>query len=99
MENSEEYSLYLKGVGSKLKELRKSVGLTQEQMAEELGSDYKYYQKIEGGHANIKLSTLYKICSNFSITPGNFLSDDGEFIYSSEITISNKDKKTSKRNK
>ncbi len=51
-----------KEIGKRLREIRKSKGLRQEDM-EAFGLNYKYYQRIEGGHTNITLVTLEKIVS------------------------------------
>ena len=55
-------------LGSRLKELRKKKGLRQEDM-EDLGINYRYYQKIESGKANITLSTIEKIADALEIDP------------------------------
>jgi len=47
-------------IGNRIKELRKRKGLKQEDM-EKFGINYKYFQKIEGGRANVTLQTLEKI--------------------------------------
>lgn len=44
-----------------LKEQRKAAGLTQEQLAQKIGTKKSYISKIENGHADIQLSTLFKI--------------------------------------
>ena len=44
-----------------LKEQRRLAGLTQEQLAERIGTKKSYISKIENGHADIQLSTLFRI--------------------------------------
>jgi ribosome-binding protein aMBF1 (putative translation factor) len=44
-----------------LKEQRRLAGLTQEQLANKIGTKKSYISKIENGHADIQLSTLYRI--------------------------------------
>ena len=44
-----------------LKEQRRLGGLTQEQLAEKIGTKKSYISKIENGHADIQLSTLFRI--------------------------------------
>ena len=44
-----------------LKEGRKSAGLTQEQLAERIGTPKSYISKLENGHTDIQLSTLFRI--------------------------------------
>lgn len=41
-----------------LKNERKKAGLTQEQLAERIGTKKSYISKIENGHADIQLSTI-----------------------------------------
>ncbi len=44
-----------------LKEQRRMAGLTQEQLAAKIGTKKSYISKIENGHADIQLSTLFRI--------------------------------------
>lgn len=44
-----------------LKDERKKAGLTQEQLAERIGTKKSYISKLENGHADIQLSTLFRI--------------------------------------
>lgn len=44
-----------------LKEERKKAGLTQEQLAERIGTKKSYISKLENGHADVQLSTLFRI--------------------------------------
>ena len=44
-----------------LKEQRRLAGLTQEQLAAKIGTKKSYISKIENGHADIQLSTLFRI--------------------------------------
>ena len=44
-----------------LKEQRRLAGLTQEQLAEKIGTKKSYISKIENGHTDIQLSTLFRI--------------------------------------
>lgn len=44
-----------------LKEERKRAGLTQEQLADRIGTKKSYISKIENGHADVQLSTLFRI--------------------------------------
>jgi len=48
--------------------------LTQEELSEMAGIDYKYLQKIEGkSPPNIKLETIEKIAKALKITPAKLL--------------------------
>ena len=44
-----------------LKEQRKLAGLTQQELADRIGTKKSYISKIENGHADIQLSTLFRI--------------------------------------
>ena len=44
-----------------LKEQRRLAGLTQEQLATKIGTKKSYISKIENGHADVQLSTLFRI--------------------------------------
>lgn len=44
-----------------LKEQRRIAGLTQEQLASKIGTKKSYISKIENGHADVQLSTLFRI--------------------------------------
>jgi transcriptional regulator with XRE-family HTH domain len=52
-----------------LRTLRTEKGLTQEQLAEASGLDYKYLQKLEGKNpSSPTLETLNKLASGLNIT-------------------------------
>ena len=44
-----------------LQEQRRLAGLTQEQLATKIGTKKSYISKIENGHADVQLSTLFRI--------------------------------------
>jgi ribosome-binding protein aMBF1 (putative translation factor) len=44
-----------------LKEERKKAGLTQKELAERIGTKKSYISKLENGHADVQLSTLFRI--------------------------------------
>jgi DNA-binding XRE family transcriptional regulator len=44
-----------------LKEARKEANLTQEQLAEKVGTKKSYISRLENGKCDIQLSTLYRI--------------------------------------
>jgi len=57
-------------VGKRIKELRKKVRLTQEELAEKAGVDYKYLQRIEGKTPpNLKLETIEDIAHALKVNP------------------------------
>ena len=44
-----------------LKEARKEANITQEQLAEKIGTQKSYISRLENGKCDIQLSTLFKI--------------------------------------
>jgi transcriptional regulator with XRE-family HTH domain len=61
-------------VGKRVKELRKKLGLTQEELAEKTGLDYKYLQRIEGrSPTNLKLETIEKFAKALKVNPAKLL--------------------------
>lgn len=48
-------------IGELIKEERKLAHLTQEQLAEKIGAKKSFISRIENGHSDIQLSTLYKL--------------------------------------
>ncbi|MEG1660838.1 MAG: helix-turn-helix transcriptional regulator, partial [Bacteroides sp.] len=48
-------------LAERLKEERLKAGLTQEQLAQKIGTKKSYISRIENGKADVQLSTLYKI--------------------------------------
>lgn len=48
-------------LGEQLRAERLKAGMTQEQLAARIGTKKSYISRIENGHADIQLSTLFKI--------------------------------------
>ena len=48
-------------IGEKLKLERLKAGMTQEQLAAKIGTKKSYISRIENGHADVQLSTLFRI--------------------------------------
>ena len=48
-------------ISEMLKEARKEAEMTQEQLAEKIGTKKSYISRIENGKCDIQLSTLYRI--------------------------------------
>ena len=44
-----------------LKEQRRLAGLTQQELADKIGTKKSYISKLENGHADVQLSTLFRI--------------------------------------
>ncbi len=48
-------------IGEVIKEERKLAKMTQEQLAQKTGTKKSFISRIENGHSDIQLSTLYRI--------------------------------------
>lgn len=61
-------------LGKKIKELRNKQKMTQEELSDATGIDYKYVQKIEGKNPpNLKIETIEKIAKALNINPSKLL--------------------------
>ncbi len=61
-------------LANRIRELRKEKGLTQEQLSELSGIDYKHIQLLESNKAPAaKLDTIEKLDKAFSMTPSELL--------------------------
>jgi len=59
---------------ARVKQLRESLGLSQEAFAEKAGLGYKYYQSVEAGRRrDIRLSTLQKLAKACGLELGELL--------------------------
>lgn len=56
-------------IGKIMKSVRKSRGLTQEQVAEKLGLASRYISDIERDKTKCSLDTLVRLCNIYHITP------------------------------
>jgi ribosome-binding protein aMBF1 (putative translation factor) len=48
-------------IGELIREERRSAKITQEQLAEKIGAKKSFISRIENGHCDIQLSTLYRL--------------------------------------
>jgi transcriptional regulator with XRE-family HTH domain len=63
-------------IARRLRELRRVHGLTQEQVATLLGTDSRWYQRIEQKEKDIRASTIDRLASVFGVTFSEFLSEE-----------------------
>ena len=61
--------------GSRVRELRKKKGLSQEALALEAGLDRSYIGGVERGERNISLENMTKLARAIGIHPSKFLQD------------------------
>lgn len=64
---------FKENIGKNIVRLRKLHGLSQEQMAHEVGVARYKISKMEGGASNITMETLEKLCTFFGATPNDLL--------------------------
>ncbi len=62
-------------IGKLLRETRRSLGLTQEYVAEQLGLAPRYISDIERDKTKGSIDTLVKLCNIYNITPTYVLQD------------------------
>lgn len=62
-------------IGEGLKDIRTSLGLTQEEVAESLGLAPRYLSDIERNKTKGSLTTLVKLCNLYNVTPTTVLKD------------------------
>ena len=48
-------------LGDQLKAERIKAGITQQELAERIGTKKSYISRVENGHTDVQLSTLYKL--------------------------------------
>lgn len=62
-------------IGSRLKGFRVAAGLTQENVAEQVGITVVYLSKIENGHVRPTIDLLQMICATVGCDLGSIFSD------------------------
>ena len=60
-----------KGLGKRIRTLRKLKALTQEELGERAGLSYKFVGEIERGKVNPSLDSLVKIANALGVKAGN----------------------------
>ena len=68
----------LKHFSLRLKELRKSKGLTQKDMADLMGMTDRNYQRFEYGKVNVTAKTLIFLADYFGVTTDYLLGREGQ---------------------
>jgi len=67
-----------KSVGRRIRDLRKTKGWTQEELAERASLHYSYIGGVERGDRNISLTTLERIASALEVAPLELFRFDAE---------------------
>jgi transcriptional regulator with XRE-family HTH domain len=78
----------LKLVGSRIREIRKEKGLSQEQVGEAADFHYSYIGRIERGEKNISLLTLSRIADALGVGVHQFFS----YVHGIEEEMTEKEK-------
>ena len=61
-------------IGVRIKELRISLGLSQEKFALKIGMDCTYFASVEAGKRNISINNLEKIINGLELSFSDFFS-------------------------
>lgn len=70
----------------KIKEIRKQLGLTQQEMADSIGVSKQYFSKVENGLTELSKEKITRLCNCYGISLDWILSDKGGmFIKENEI--------------
>jgi len=65
-----------KYISNQIKSIRKSKSLNQSEMAEKLKISHRYYQKIESGRIDLKISLIQRISGCLNIDPCSLFTDN-----------------------
>ena len=79
----EVYTMITTAFGKRIRELRETLGISQEKFALKIGMDRTYYSSVEAGKRNISIINICKIAKGFNIT----LSDLFDKIDYNEVDI------------
>jgi len=72
-------------VGERISKLRKSLGLTQEKLAEQADISIQFLVQIEHGKRTMKIATLRKLCSALSVSADYIINGTEEYPCSAEV--------------
>lgn len=61
--------------GKRVREMRKSKGISQEKLAEMAGIDRSYMGNIERGEKNVTLKKVYEICDTLDVEIQDLIQD------------------------
>ena len=75
--HDEQAHLWKADFGRRLREMRLSRGMSQMQLAHEVGLDPTYISSVERGRRNISLVNIHSLAVALSVPPASLLSDEG----------------------
>ena len=62
-------------IAARLRELRAQSGMTQEQVAARLGADTRWYQRLELGAKDVRVSTVDRLAAVYGLSGTEFLAE------------------------
>lgn len=65
-----------KKIGERIRELRKTAGITQEELGEKADLNYKFIGELERGQVNVSLDSLVRIAGALGIKIGDLFSKE-----------------------
>ncbi|WP_421870669.1 helix-turn-helix domain-containing protein [Marinoscillum sp.] len=68
-----EESEIIKSFGRVLKEIREEKGFTQERLANESESHFTHISRLENGHKQPTLTTLFRLAEILKVEPEDFI--------------------------
>jgi transcriptional regulator with XRE-family HTH domain len=80
-------------IGSRLRELRKERGLTQAELARQIGIQQSDLSRMEKGEYRVSLDNLFKILSVFDLDLADFFGDQSEKTELEQQPLSRQDMK------
>ena len=76
-----------KNIGQNLGTLRRQCGMTQAQIAEQIGVSIDHISHVEIGKGSISLALLLKICKLMNVTPNDILAGEYGTKYADEDDV------------
>lgn len=70
------HTQFLKILGARCREVRKSRGLSQKVAAQRAGIDYRHYQNVEGGKVNMRIDTMLNLMGFYNLSLGIFVTPE-----------------------
>ncbi|MBI4685679.1 MAG: helix-turn-helix transcriptional regulator [Nitrospirae bacterium] len=65
-----------KKLGERIRELRKSSGITQEELGEKAALNYKFIGELERGKVNVSLDSIVRIAGALGVKTGDLFSKE-----------------------
>ena len=81
-----------KDVGMRIRSLREAGGLTQEELGEKAGLNYKFIGELERGRVNVSLDSLQKIAEALGVKTGDLFSMEKISVQKVFVKVSAKEK-------